>query len=140
MAAVAGFWYGSERPSSAGYGSATTQPWTIGWDENDTRIRLNLISRAWVMLRSAPKPEGGCSGAELVRSWPSLFPYCPVLYMLVGFGPLGMAVVMQAVAAGRPACSTAVRTLPAGQQSDHLSRTLLDVGTRRGPAVCTSIR
>lgn len=29
------------------YGSHTTQPWTIGWDEEDTRIRLKFIARAW---------------------------------------------------------------------------------------------
>jgi hypothetical protein len=65
MAAVAGFLYREGRPGRGDYGSAMTQPLTIGWDEDDTRIRLNLIARAWVALRSAVKPEGA-NCAELV--------------------------------------------------------------------------
>ena len=49
-----------------------TQPWTIGWDEDDTRIRLSFIARAWVAMRGAVKPERA-SRAELV--WPWLFFY-----------------------------------------------------------------
>ena len=51
MAAVAGFLY-CEDPLRRGYGSITSR-----WDEEDTRIRLSLIARTWVQMRSVRKPE-----------------------------------------------------------------------------------
>lgn len=65
MAAVEGLLYCGGHPGN-GYGFATTQPWTIGWDENDTRIRLKLIARAWIATRSSLK-HGGAYQTELVR-------------------------------------------------------------------------
>ncbi|XMA19487.1 hypothetical protein WAI453_012278 [Rhynchosporium graminicola] len=61
MAAVEGLLFCADRPRND-YGSTTIRPLTIGlarrWNEEDTRIRLNLISRAWIQLRTAAKLEG----------------------------------------------------------------------------------
>ena len=65
MAAVEGLLYCGDYPGND-YGSTTTQPWTIGWDEKDTQIRLNLIARAWIASRTSMRPEGAYR-AELVR-------------------------------------------------------------------------
>ena len=48
------------------YGSTTIPPWTIGWDEEDTRIRLRFIAKAWVASRPSKKPAGAY-WSELVR-------------------------------------------------------------------------
>lgn len=76
MAAVEGLLFGGDRPRSVSR-STTTRPWTIGldeiaWNENDTRIRLNAIARAWVDLCSSLKHNGSLSG-ELVRE---MVPFC----------------------------------------------------------------
>jgi hypothetical protein len=60
----------ADRPRSD-YGSATIQPWTIGWDEEDTRIRLKFIARAWMQLRILRRDEGAAR-IELVRA--AIFP------------------------------------------------------------------
>ncbi|KAG9230218.1 hypothetical protein BJ875DRAFT_163344 [Amylocarpus encephaloides] len=52
MAAVEFLNYADRRLENE-YAQQTTRPWTIGWDEEDTRIRLSLLARAWVELRSA---------------------------------------------------------------------------------------
>ena len=52
MAAVEVLNYGDHRLENE-YAQQTTRPWTIGWDEEDTRIRLSFLARAWVALRSA---------------------------------------------------------------------------------------
>jgi hypothetical protein len=65
MAAVESLLYCADRPRSD-YGSITTQPWTIGWDEEDTRIRLKFIARAWMQSRFSKKDEGAYR-IELVR-------------------------------------------------------------------------
>ncbi|KAH8676759.1 hypothetical protein BGZ60DRAFT_265403 [Tricladium varicosporioides] len=36
----------------SGYGLHATQHWTIGWDEEDTRIRLKAIAQAWIASRT----------------------------------------------------------------------------------------
>jgi hypothetical protein len=59
MAAVEGLLYYADRPGND-YGSVTTQPWTIGWDEEDTRIRLKFIARAWMQSRTPREHEGAC--------------------------------------------------------------------------------
>ncbi|KAF8863353.1 hypothetical protein BDZ45DRAFT_118841, partial [Acephala macrosclerotiorum] len=59
MAAVEGLLYYADRPRND-YGSAMIRPWTIGWDEEDTRIRLKLIARAWVQSRTSGQHEGAC--------------------------------------------------------------------------------
>ena len=104
-----------------------TQPWTIGWDEDDTRIRLNFIARAWVAMRSAVRPEGA-DCAELVWPWP----FCYVFFLTPG-----MAAVMQARRPG--AWLQAGGENPTAHLADHFSRTLLDVWNLRGPAVGISI-
>lgn len=65
MAAVEGLLFYDD-PLKKGPGLTTIQPWTIGWDEEDSRIRLSLIARAWIALRSSLKHEGAYR-AELVR-------------------------------------------------------------------------
>lgn len=100
MAAVARFLYCEGHPSHGDYGSAMTQPWTIGWDEDDTRIRLNFIARAWVAMRSAMRPEGA-DYAGLVWPWP---------FSYVFF--LRLAWQLSCRRGGRePGCRPAVRTL-----------------------------
>jgi hypothetical protein len=49
------------------YGAATIRPWTIGWDEEDTRIRLRFIARAWVQSCPGTQP-GGADKSKLVRA------------------------------------------------------------------------
>jgi hypothetical protein len=65
MAAVEGFLYYADRRES-GYGSFTTQPWTIGWDEGDTLISLRLIARAWMQSQSLRRPMDDANAIELV--------------------------------------------------------------------------
>ena len=51
MAAVEALLYCAD-PLRSAYGSITPR-----WDEEDTRIRLRLIAKAWVQMRSVRKPE-----------------------------------------------------------------------------------
>jgi hypothetical protein len=56
MAAVEVLKYGDRRLESE-YGLQVTHSWTTGlgegkWTEEDTRIRLRFLARAWVELRS----------------------------------------------------------------------------------------
>ena len=64
MAAVDVLRYCGDRPEND-YGLHTTQPWTIGWDEEDTRIRLKFIARAW-MAAGTSKAQDAYQ-AKLVR-------------------------------------------------------------------------
>jgi hypothetical protein len=63
----------SEGHRKSDYGVHTTQPWTIGWDKEDTDIRLRVIARAWVglrkTLRHGKETIGGYAScpSELVR-------------------------------------------------------------------------
>jgi hypothetical protein len=66
MAAVEGLLYCEDRLRSD-YGSTTNQPWTIGWDEEDTRIRLKLIARAWIASRTSMKHDGAHDTDALAR-------------------------------------------------------------------------
>jgi hypothetical protein len=124
MAAVAGFLYCEDRPRHGDYGSATTQPWTIGWVEDDTQIRLNLIARAWVALRSAVKPAGAYC-PELVRTWP----FSTSL-------PTGMEVVMQERPGSLPKDGGENLT---DQMSNRFSRTNINSRRLLGSTVAIAI-
>lgn len=68
MATVQASLYCGDLPRN-GYGSTTIRPWTIGWDEEDTRIRLSFIARAWVQSRTARSGRpGGAYMSNMVRA------------------------------------------------------------------------
>ncbi|KAG9248304.1 hypothetical protein BJ878DRAFT_538439, partial [Calycina marina] len=71
MAAVKSSRYYDERAEIA-FAQTTTQHSTIGWDELDTRIRLNLISRVWVASRSSDTINYGRTTRTHLNSSPNL--------------------------------------------------------------------
>jgi len=66
------------------YGSHTTQPWTIGWDEEDTRLRLKFIARAWIAAQSLKAQDA--YRTNLVREqniFPGILEACAIHIMTV---------------------------------------------------------
>ena len=88
MAAVEALLYCGDRPGND-YGSTTALPWT----DDDVRIRLNLIARAWIASRTPRRTfknrPGGAYRAEFVRLLP------PMLYFEDSDPAMYMAVVVQ---------------------------------------------
>jgi hypothetical protein len=105
MATVEGLLYRGGHLGSD-YGSTTIQPWTIGWDEEDTRIRLKQIARAWIDSRNLSPYQGGTHRAELVRA-------ASKLSHNFASASAYMAVVVQSAVAAEVCRSAAVWTLTA---------------------------
>jgi hypothetical protein len=72
MAAVEGRLFHGDCPGNL-YGPTRR---TIGWDEEDTRIRLSLIARAWTASRASTRP-GNAYRAELVNKSNLIFFFLP---------------------------------------------------------------
>lgn len=116
MAAVEVLQYGGHHPGSD-YGVQTTQPWTIGWDEEDVRMRLRGLAQAWVALQSRKAQDA--NSMILVRKT-SLRTFPKKLYIFI-YSPLSTR-----ERAGR------------GMAAVSLSCSAVAADARSGTAVCGS--